>query len=431
MRIHRKILLAIGIFLSLRSEAQTSNNITFRNYDNWKEIQNIARKENKLIFLDVYATWCVPCKKMEQEVYTVDSVHKYINDEFLSVKIQIDSNKNDNTEIQKMYGLASMIKSSYFIPAVPTFLFFDSNGNLIYQDQGYKSATALVKLCKTAKTSSEALTAKLAKFHQNKLTDDELLSLAQSLKSLKQDTLALKVAAKYKSLYIDKSDPEKVLPKAMTIINDFLILFGKKDLIIEYLYQNQLHSDSLLKARGFSRAVLDMIVRRDIIGPALVNSKKSPSWNEISRKVASEWDKDIADRTILESKIAWHLQHNNWDSISKYQVEKLDRNGIPADPFSLIEINRIAWEVIFKHSKDKKMLEKTAGYMKQITANNPTVFAFMDTYANLLYKLGKTEEAMLIEEKVINLAEKTKDTETIDSYKETFKKMKNGVSTWD
>jgi hypothetical protein len=50
--------------------------------------------------------------------------------------------------------------------------------------------------------------------------------------------------------------------------------------------------------------------------------------------------------------------------------------------------------------------------------------AFMDTYANIIYKLGNKEEAIKWEEKALALSNNDK------SYQETIDKMKKGEKTW-
>jgi hypothetical protein len=50
----------------------------------------------------------------------------------------------------------------------------------------------------------------------------------------------------------------------------------------------------------------------------------------------------------------------------------------------------------------------------------------MDTYANLLYRLGRNDEAIEWEEKVVTLNPNPKDEEFV----ETLKKMKAGKPTW-
>jgi thiol:disulfide interchange protein len=41
---------------------------------NWEQVKQKAKAENKLIFLDVMATWCGPCKYMDANVYPNDTV---------------------------------------------------------------------------------------------------------------------------------------------------------------------------------------------------------------------------------------------------------------------------------------------------------------------------------------------------------------------
>ena len=49
---------------------------------------------------------------------------------------------------------------------------------------------------------------------------------------------------------------------------------------------------------------------------------------------------------------------------------------------------------------------------------------YLDTKANLLYKLGKKEEGLVLEEQAVALAPKDKDIQ------ENYEKMKNGLPTW-
>ena len=50
----------------------------------------------------------------------------------------------------------------------------------------------------------------------------------------------------------------------------------------------------------------------------------------------------------------------------------------------------------------------------------------MDTYANILYKLGRTNEAIKVEEKALALA----DESDKKGYQDVIDKMKKGEKTW-
>jgi thiol:disulfide interchange protein len=63
----KKILFPIFIFLSGFISAQ--DGIQFFG-GSWDEAIETAKKEHKLIFMDAYAEWCGPCKRMAKEVFT-------------------------------------------------------------------------------------------------------------------------------------------------------------------------------------------------------------------------------------------------------------------------------------------------------------------------------------------------------------------------
>jgi tetratricopeptide (TPR) repeat protein len=85
--------------------------------------------------------------------------------------------------------------------------------------------------------------------------------------------------------------------------------------------------------------------------------------------------------------------------------------------------NTWAWE-IFEATTDKKDLGKALEWSSKAILENPDDANSFDTYANILHKLGRTEEAIIWEEKAIAI----NPNESI--FKEVLQKMKAGQATW-
>lgn len=91
----------------------------------WEEALKAAKKSNKLLFVDAYATWCGPCKMMAKKVFVKKEVGDYYNKNFIPVKIDVESKTG------------RPLASKYQVKAMPTYLFVDGNGALVYRKLGY------------------------------------------------------------------------------------------------------------------------------------------------------------------------------------------------------------------------------------------------------------------------------------------------------
>ena len=81
----KKLVLSIVILCGF-SISLLAQGIQFRE-GSWKEILEIAKKENKLVFVDNYTSWCGPCKKMVSEVFPLKEVGDFYNANFICYKM--------------------------------------------------------------------------------------------------------------------------------------------------------------------------------------------------------------------------------------------------------------------------------------------------------------------------------------------------------
>lgn len=91
-------------------------------------IHEMAVREGKMVFIDLYAPWCPPCRAMDKQVFSRSDVAEFLHARFIPVKYNID----------KPTGKALMRK--YNAQGIPTYLIFTSDGELLGRITGASDA---------------------------------------------------------------------------------------------------------------------------------------------------------------------------------------------------------------------------------------------------------------------------------------------------
>lgn len=90
----------------------------------YKKAVEMAKTEEKPIFIMLYADWCPHCNQMKKEVFNDPNVMDFLKENYVCIW------KN----IEKEEGIA--LKNKYNTKSLPTFLFLDSNETLLYALKG-------------------------------------------------------------------------------------------------------------------------------------------------------------------------------------------------------------------------------------------------------------------------------------------------------
>ncbi|HZY10255.1 MAG TPA: DUF255 domain-containing protein [Bacteroidota bacterium] len=105
-----------------------------------------AKKLDKKIIVSVYTTWCGWCKRMDRDVFTDQRVAVYLNENYVTVKLNAES---DATATYKgKTGSEKTLARSFRVTGYPTTLFFEPDGELITSVSGYFSADKLLPILK-------------------------------------------------------------------------------------------------------------------------------------------------------------------------------------------------------------------------------------------------------------------------------------------
>ncbi|HUJ11069.1 MAG TPA: thioredoxin family protein [Verrucomicrobiae bacterium] len=93
-----------------------------------------AKKEDKLVMVDLYADWCGPCKLLDRDTFGNKDVEQRLSKEFIAVKVNLERSKEAG-ELAKKFGAS----------AIPHVIFVNSDGKKIADIIGYVSAREFLK----------------------------------------------------------------------------------------------------------------------------------------------------------------------------------------------------------------------------------------------------------------------------------------------
>lgn len=119
----------------------------------WQASLDQAAKENKLIFLDCYTSWCGPCKWMEKNVFNVPEVYNYYNQHFINTKH--DMEKGEGVDLRKKYNVQSF----------PTYLFINGKGEVVHRTGSRMSVEEFLEEARMATDPSRNMSSLSARYN--------------------------------------------------------------------------------------------------------------------------------------------------------------------------------------------------------------------------------------------------------------------------
>lgn len=106
------------------------------------DVLDKAKKDKKLVFVDMYADWCAPCKVMDDELYMNEDFSDIINKDFISYKVDVENENGSN------------LGTIFSVNVLPTILFLDSEGNVLERSDGALSHSQFLEMAARAVEAS-------------------------------------------------------------------------------------------------------------------------------------------------------------------------------------------------------------------------------------------------------------------------------------
>jgi thioredoxin-related protein len=224
----------------------------------WKEAMAKAKQENKLLFVDSYATWCGPCIRMAKNVFTQEEVGRFFNDNFINLKL--DMEKEDGVTFGHKYPVS----------AYPTLHWLDGDGKVIKKVRGAQQAESLINIGKEALKSNDK-SVEMAELYEQGNRDYEFM-----LKYVKALNMAGKPSLKISNEYLNSN------PK---ITNDERLVF---------LFEAAVESDSRL----YDQMVLEKAKIIPLVGEDIYMQKLKKACQVSVEKSIEFESEDIFKQTL-------------------------------------------------------------------------------------------------------------------------------------
>ncbi|MDC8103111.1 thioredoxin family protein [Chryseobacterium sp. PTM-20240506] len=348
-----------------------------------------AKKENKLIFIDAYASWCGPCKLMAKNIFPLKNVGDYYNSHFINAKI--DMEKGEGIDLAKKYN----------VKAFPTYLFINANGEEVHRTLGYVEENDFVQFAKDAEDPNKRLTALKQKF-ENGEKDPEFLKNLAGLTIYNDSEFAGKVLDRYfqgKSS-LNQEDVQILLAGIQSTESPLYKIFKDKK------------ADIVKVLPGEKYDMVDKNIKMNTIVKKSYNAD-TKTWNDsyFLAETQKFLSKEESEKILKRAKSSRALKNKD---IATYEALTLDLYK-DYSAASSEELNSIAWN-FFENVTTKSSLEKAILWAQESVKKNES-YANTDTLANLYNKVGDKKNAKIWAEKSVALAkssgEDASDTEKL------------------
>lgn len=386
---HFFLLVVIFSFLNTNSQGIEFFNGTF------DEAKAEAKKEGKIIFMDAFAEWCGPCKRMAQNVFPTKEAGDFFNQNFINIKI--DMEKGEGVELAKKYNVRSY----------PTLLFLDYTGTLVFEAKGARTdAEGLIQVGEQALQPNENSLVLLNKIWAEGTRDlDFLKEYVQTQAIFKRDYNEA-FAAYLNALTPENKKDEKVLAFVLKYTNDV------NSAGMKFIAENKTALKTTLGTEKFDEKIISIANATATKDVASLNTAKSI----LKTYKPADYSKQIS---LLDVKFFGATKDwNAYDKAVTSYLNKYEKNNDDA-------YNKVAWNY-YMNIDDVAKLIKAEKWMQNAVKMNNT-YANNLTQSYLLYKLEKYSEAQdAVEYALILAKDGTNQTQNADVLKKKIEEALAG-----
>lgn len=380
----------------------------------WQQVKEKAKRENRYIMVDCHATWCGPCRQMEQDIFPLPECGDFFNRHFINVKVQVDRTAKDDAETRAWYEDSKEIARAYDVRMLPTFLFFNPDGELVHKQPGATSRKEdFLQLGAIALDTNQQVYTLLRKAEQHRLAPAELRETAIYFLNLQDLEHAVLLSNDYMATLRPPYDADAIRFIAPFVQSSSSMGFA--------LYQQDPSAVNAVLGPNVAEEKLHNILWREQFLPA-IRQDGAPDWALLEKEALLRHPGLTAmiRRMAAEGKANYYLSHFDTTRYIQALVDYIDRFSS-----ELSDWDRYGAAENLARRTDKKGLLKKA---LQWTRNDEGKEDADQLYirAQVLYKLGRRKEALPLLHKALDIASSYRKPDL----EKTLQQMEKGGPAW-
>lgn len=376
----KSILIAAMITVTYTAAAQ----LTIIDQD-YELAKRTAAQQQKLLIVDFYTTWCVPCKILDKTIFKNDSIADKISKNFVVLKYDAEKDTIHHLSLK------------HHVCSYPTTIVLSSEGELIHKMFGTGGTGSLVVNYTHLLKESILLNQQGKYIEGYPATIDPYIypefykKYIRRTADIKHDDLS--------NYWANNKDLESEVSFAI------LAYFGKApQRVVNFFIQHKPEYE-----QRFGKADVKFIINRVTSDKfsAAIAEKDEAQYEAAIQFAKQQLPPDDAAEYIKAYRLEMYIAMEKWDEAIHNMEERIRLKTISDN-----EINYSCW-TIYEKCEEKKAIGRAADLMKNIVVIHPS-FAMLDTYARLLYKNGNKEAAITVMKSAIEKG-KTNGEDTKES----------------
>jgi thioredoxin-related protein len=331
----------------------------------FEEAKEVAKKEGKLIFVDAYAVWCGPCKRMARDVFPDEQVGDFYNQNFVSIKMDMER------------GEGLTFRRTYPVSAFPTLFYIDEAGEVVQKVKGARRVEGFIALGKQALEKADRSGAYQEAYEKGKRDPQFIYEYIRALNRAGKPSL--KIANDYFKNQKDLSTPANLN-----------ILFEATTVADSKLYAMLIDNRSALEKTHGKAAIQDKIQAACQATVARAIEYQSETLLEEAISKMDDDGKDAADAFEARAKMDYHLAMRNAEEYldaSKDFAKEVAKN----DPEKLYILST---ELTNSFNKDPKVMKEAEKLAEKAAKKGGTNYRYYLNYASILNQNGKKSQAL-------------------------------------